>query len=93
MQLLTALLQILGDFMHGWDPTCPVLASAAAMHVACDVARVLAIVQGVLHAIAWYYQAILVDGDWANDWLTHVPRALRPTLQAIGRMLATLLGR
>lgn len=42
----------------------------------------------MLRALALYLAAILDDGDYANDWLTHLPRTLRPLVQRVGHALA-----
>ena len=43
-----------------------------------------------LAALALYLLAIADDGDWHNDWATHLPH--RGLLRAIGRLLAGALG-
>lgn len=45
----------------------------------------------MLSALALYLSAILADGDYANDWLTHLPRAVRPLVRALGHRLALAL--
>lgn len=45
----------------------------------------------MLRALALYLAAVLDDGDYANDWLTHLPRAIRPLVQRAGHALATSL--
>lgn len=45
----------------------------------------------MLRSLALYLAAILQDGDYANDWLTHLPRAMRPLVQRAGHVLATSL--
>lgn len=39
-----------------------------------------------------YIVEILQDGDYENDWLTHLPAILRPLIWSLGRFLATILG-
>lgn len=38
-----------------------------------------------------YFTAIQEDGDWLNDWLTHMPKQIRSTIQEMGKMLAPQL--
>ncbi len=42
--------------------------------------------------IAFYLLAILDDGDYLNDWLTHIPECGVGAIQGIGMMLAFVLG-
>jgi hypothetical protein len=44
-------------------------------------------------AVANYLLHVLTDGDWLNDWATHVPDCGRDALIDIGLALATLVGR
>ena len=46
----------------------------------------------VLNAISQYVAAVLVDGDYLNDFLTHIPECGAGTVQAVGMILAALLG-
>lgn len=43
-------------------------------------------------ALFYYVLAILEDGDYLNDWLTHVPFFVRPGVEFIGHWLALLTG-
>lgn len=43
-------------------------------------------------AIANYIQAIFVDGDWANDWLTHMTPIVAAFMRDYGQNLAASLG-
>ena len=45
-----------------------------------------------LMAFLKYLAIVATDGDWANDWLTHVPASVAPHLEAVGQWLALLLG-
>jgi hypothetical protein len=38
-----------------------------------------------------YFQAIQEDGDWMNDWLTHMPKNIRDMTRKIGKSLAPML--
>jgi TP901 family phage tail tape measure protein len=38
-----------------------------------------------------YIGAVLEDGDYLNDWLTHLPEAIQPVVQAFGGLVATLM--
>jgi len=39
-----------------------------------------------------YFSFIVVEGDWANDWLTHLDIAIQPTVLEMGKAIATLFG-
>jgi hypothetical protein len=39
-----------------------------------------------------YLMVVLVDGDWLNDWLTHVPAELQPHLLEVGKFIAQSIG-
>lgn len=43
-------------------------------------------------ALIYYFAAIVQDGDYLNDWLTHLPEIVRPLILFLGTLLATLLG-
>lgn len=43
-------------------------------------------------ALVHYFTAILVDGDYLNDWLTHLPVVIRPLVEMLGMALAAVLG-
>ena len=34
-----------------------------------------------------YFEAILYDGDYLNDWITHLPMDMRDALKAVGKEL------
>lgn len=38
-----------------------------------------------------YFTAVLDDGDYLNDWLTHLPHMLWPVLELAGWLLANLV--
>jgi hypothetical protein len=40
-----------------------------------------------------YFAAIMIDGDWMNDWITHLPAMIRPVIMQIGQILAFVVGR
>jgi hypothetical protein len=46
----------------------------------------------MLQALILYLYYTALDGDWANDWLTHMPEGLQPTVQALGQLLAATMG-
>lgn len=39
-------------------------------------------------ALKKYFDAIREDGDWMNDWLTHLPKKMRASVMAMGKSLA-----
>jgi hypothetical protein len=47
----------------------------------------------VLTYLYLYLDAVLTDGDYANDWITHLPRCVRGFVQHIGVLLARTLER
>ncbi len=46
-----------------------------------------------IHAILCYIYYVLVDGDWANDFLTHIPLTLRPFWLIVGHLIAYVMAR
>ena len=46
------------------------------------------------HLIAFlkYISVVVVEGDWANDWITHLPEWVQPHLAEVGKFLATIIG-
>jgi hypothetical protein len=43
-------------------------------------------------ALLLYVAAIAQDGDWQNDWITHLPHVIRPSVLVLGHLLALILG-
>ena len=43
-----------------------------------------------LRAFGSYIGAVLEDGDYMNDWLTHLPESLQPAAEAFGRFVAAV---
>lgn len=41
--------------------------------------------------LQWYFDAIRKDGDYMNDWLTHLPKQFRSDVLAMGKALAPQL--
>jgi hypothetical protein len=39
-----------------------------------------------------YFAAIVVDGDYLNDWVTHLPEVIRPDIIEMGQALAQMFG-
>lgn len=39
-----------------------------------------------------YFNAIFVDGDWQNDWITHIPESMRDMVREIGRQMERFEG-
>ncbi|PGX82859.1 phage tail tape measure protein [Bacillus thuringiensis] len=39
-----------------------------------------------------YFNAIFMDGDWRNDWITHIPENIRDTVRSIGAQLERFQG-
>ncbi|MEQ3558042.1 hypothetical protein [Bacillus thuringiensis] len=39
-----------------------------------------------------YFNAIFVDGDWQNDWITHIPENMRDMVREIGRQMERFEG-
>ena len=42
-----------------------------------------------LLALLHYFGAIQTDGDWLNDWLSHMDADVAELAQAVGHFLAT----
>jgi len=45
----------------------------------------------LLKALINYLWIVVTDGDWANDWLTHLPMAMRQEVETFGRILARMI--
>jgi len=43
-------------------------------------------------AVLRYLSFVLTDGDYLNDWLTHMPAELAAIMLIVGRALATITG-
>lgn len=39
-----------------------------------------------------YLAFTISEGDWLNDWLTHLPHDMQPHVEAVGHWLVTLIG-
>ncbi len=39
-----------------------------------------------------YFNAIFEDGDWQNDWITHIPESMRKMVSEIGRQMERFEG-
>ncbi|PHF44659.1 phage tail tape measure protein [Bacillus toyonensis] len=39
-----------------------------------------------------YFNAIFMDGDWQNDWITHIPENMRDMVREIGRQMERFEG-
>ncbi|MGR5919880.1 phage tail tape measure protein [Bacillus paranthracis] len=39
-----------------------------------------------------YFNAIFEDGDWQNDWITHIPESIRKMVSEIGRQMERFEG-
>lgn len=45
-----------------------------------------------MSALARYLLVVVTDGDWMNDWLTHLPESTIAATQTAGWLLAIALG-
>lgn len=72
------------DLFTGGDPTCPILRTAAETRTGCDVARTLS-------AVRDYLVAVFVDGDWLNDWATHIPGVWATAVKLVGFLIAVFV--
>lgn len=45
-----------------------------------------------MHAFLLYLAAVADDGDYQNDFLTHLPELVQPYVLALGYLLAAILG-
>lgn len=45
-----------------------------------------------MDALREYFGIVVSDGDWLNDWLTHLPEFLRPIVAMVGYLLSLILG-
>ena len=39
-----------------------------------------------------YLAIVITDGDYLNDWLTHLPSDVAPHVMEVGKFIATLIG-
>ena len=46
---------------------------------------------GDLIDLARYFAIVITDGDYLNDWLTHLPTELAPHVQEVGWFVASIL--
>ena len=46
---------------------------------------------GDLIDMARYFAIVITDGDWLNDWLTHLPTELAPHVIEVGKFIAGIL--
>lgn len=46
----------------------------------------------MIETIRLYFLALLDDGDYLNDWLTHMPVWLASVVVVIGQFIAGVLG-
>jgi hypothetical protein len=45
------------------------------------------------YALTNYFEAIRIDGDWMNDWITHLPKQMRNQVLELGKANADQLDR
>jgi ABC-type transporter Mla subunit MlaD len=45
-----------------------------------------------LRSLGSYLGAVAEDGDYLNDWLTHLPEPIQPAVQALGQLVAAFTG-
>lgn len=38
-----------------------------------------------------YFAFVIAEGDWKNDWLTHLPVDLAPHVEVVGHFIAGIL--
>ena len=43
-------------------------------------------------ALARYVHAVLIDGDYLNDWLTYIPTYLHTVIVLFGHLIAYVTG-
>ena len=46
----------------------------------------------IAHSILRYITVVMQDGDYLNDWLTHMPSELATAIVIVGQYLAEGLG-
>ncbi len=44
-----------------------------------------------ISSLARYLAFVLVDGDYLNDWITHLPEIYQPIVQGIGQVIAVII--
>jgi hypothetical protein len=45
----------------------------------------------LIGAILYYLYFVILDGDWLNDWLTHMPPTVRAIMEHIGKIIDAIL--
>jgi hypothetical protein len=45
----------------------------------------------ILIPLARYLAAVLDDGDYLNDWLTHLPVSMAVAVQTLGELIARIV--
>lgn len=46
----------------------------------------------MIASVVRYFYFVALDGDYMNDWLTHLPAIIRPLIMSIGHLISLLLG-
>ncbi len=46
----------------------------------------------MIEALQNYLQFVHLEGDWLNDWATHIPVLIRPIVIIVGQFIAYLIG-
>lgn len=53
--------------------------------------KIKGVIQGIINlfsSLGNYFRAVVEDGDYLNDWLTHLPAWLQPVVEWLGRAVA-----
>lgn len=89
-----------GDAMNEWVGHLPEPFQASAEKVGQSVANIRASILSSIPVIQSFGQNVMsmgkylfwtaVDGDYLNDWITHLPESFQATAQRIGESIATM---
>ncbi|MGG1339661.1 carbamoyl-phosphate synthase large subunit [Bacillus toyonensis] len=89
-----------GDAMNEWVGHLPEPFQASAEKVGQSVANIRASILSSIPAIQSFGQSVMsmgkylfwtaADGDYLNDWITHLPESFQATAQRIGESIATM---
>lgn len=94
LDTIVAILNGLSDGTRGWlvDAGITPILAACGMRVFEDGTVVAGAATDTLAALVAYVYAVVLDGDYLNDYLGHMPYALRPTVQVFGQDVAYVFG-
>ena len=88
LAFLTPVLGVLGSALGLLVSPLGLVALGFAALVALDIGGI----GTALGDLGQYFLAVAQDGDYLNDWLTHLPEAIQPAVMALGQFVAAVGG-